>query len=300
MRAITLPLLTAAALAAQPAVAQHANHGGHAAPLPIASPSTLPAAGDAADHAVHQGHGVVTAEQDQAPELENAADAVWGAEAMAAARQSFFRGHSFSAGKVLFDRFELDDQGTWTVDGEAWHGGDIDKAWLKFESEGDLSDGLEGLQVQALWSHAIDPWFNLQSGVRQDLGQGPDRTHLVVGVQGLAPYWIEVDAALFLSAKGDLTARIEVEHDARITQRLILQPRIEAELAAQDVPELGIGAGLSKLSAGARLRYQVTPTVGPYVGVEYSRAFGETRNLGITAGNPASSVHGVIGVRAWF
>src|SRR3546814_16325978 len=94
--------------------------------------------------------------------------------------------------------------------------------------------------VQALWGRALDPWWNLQAGVRHDFRTGPDRSYAVLGVQGLAPYWFEVDGALFLSDKGDVTARFEAEYDQRLTQKLILQPAAELNFSAQDVPELGL------------------------------------------------------------
>jgi copper resistance protein B len=119
-------------------------------------------------------------------------------------------------------------------------------------------------------------------------------------VQGLAPYWFEVDAAAFLSTKGDLTARVEAEYDQRITQRLILQPRVEFDLAAQDVPELGIGSGLSTAELGARLRYEFKPQFAPYVGVEYERAFGDTADFRRAEGEDVGGWSFLIGLRAWF
>src|SRR5690606_20338655 len=115
----------------------------------------------------------------------------------------------------------------------------------------------EEAELQALYSRAFTPYFDFQTGLRQTYRPEGDRTDLVVGVQGLAPYWFELDAAAFLSNKGELTARAEAEYDQRITQRLILQPRVEVNLSAEDIPELGIGAGLSTLQVGARLRYEI-------------------------------------------
>ena len=110
----------------------------------------------------------------------------------------------------------------------------------------------------------------------------------------------EVEGALFLSNKGELTARAEAEYDLRITQRLILQPRIEVALSAQDIPELDIGAGLSEASLGLRLRYQVSPLVAPYVGVEYEHAFGDTRDFRRAEGEKADGLNLLAGIRFWF
>src|SRR3546814_572366 len=92
-------------------------------------------------------------------------------------------------------------------DGEAFVGGDINRFWLKSEGEGAFGDRLESAEVQALYSRAIGPYFDLQAGVRQDFGQGPNRTYATVGFEGLAPYLFEVEGALFLSNKGDLLGR---------------------------------------------------------------------------------------------
>jgi copper resistance protein B len=235
---------------------------------------------------------------------ENAADLHFGESAMSLARRELGRMHgNVPAYRVLFDRVEArlrDGPDSYLVDAQAWYGGDIDKLWLKAEGNGTFGGGFEGAEVQALWSHAIGPWFDLQTGAKYDVGRGDDRVHAVLGVQGLAPYWIEVEAAAFLSDRSDVTARIEAEHDARITQRLILQPRLELHLALQDIPEARVGAGLATGSLGARLRYEVTPLFGPYIGVEYARAFGETRDRMAAANEDVGGVSLIAGVRAWF
>ena len=205
--------------------------------------------------------------------------------------------------KVLVDRAETrvrDGRDGYLVDVQAWYGGDIDKLWLKSELEGSWGKKLDHAEIQALWSHAIDPWFDLQAGVRFDPQPGPNRSHLVLGVQGLAPYWWEVEGTLFLSNKGEITARAEAEYDLRITQKLILQPRAEVDLSLKDVPELAIGSGLTSASLGARLRYQVSPLFAPYVGVEYERAFGDTRRFLRADGEDSGGFNLLAGVRFWF
>jgi copper resistance protein B len=205
--------------------------------------------------------------------------------------------------KLFIDRAETrvrDGRDGYLIDAQGWYGGDIDKLWLKTEIESDWGEKLEHAEVQALWSHAIAPWFDLQAGARFDPQPGPNRTHLVFGVQGLAPYWWEVEGALFLSNKGDVTARAEAEYDLRITQKLILQPRAEIDLSLQDVPELAIGSGLTNSSLGLRLRYQISPLVAPYIGVEYERAFGDTRRFLRAEGEDPGGFNLLAGVRFWF
>jgi len=232
-----------------------------------------------------------------------AADAFVGPEKMAASRASVVRAVSgmpvfwFQADRAEYRAREGDDGYLWDI--QAYYGGDIDKFWLKSEGEGSFGEQLEAAEVQGLWSHAIGPWWDLQAGVRQDL-TGAERTHAVIGVQGLAPYLFEVDAAAFLSTKGDLTARIEAELDQRITQRLILQPRVELNFAAQDIPELGVGAGLDSAEAGLRLRYEFTREFAPYVGIEQEWKAGRSADYARAAGEDPSVTNYVVGLRFWF
>jgi copper resistance protein B len=232
------------------------------------------------------------------------ADDYFDAGEMAAARHHILEHHGDTRQfYVMADRLEVqsaEEGETLVWDGNAWYGGDANKLWLK--SEGDYSleaDELEEAEVQALWSHAISPYFDLQGGVRYDL-EPKGRTHAVLGIQGLAPYWFEVDAAAFLSNEGDLTALMEAEYEFRLTQRLILQPRVEAELSAQDIPELETGAGLNSLNAGLRLRYEIVREFAPYVGVEWQGSFGGTADYLEAAGEDTDRAVFVAGVRAWF
>lgn len=186
-------------------------------------------------------------------------------------------------------------------DAQGWFGGDVNRLWLKTEGEFDFdADEFEEAEVQALWSRAISDYFDLQAGVRHDFAPGDDRTFGVVGVQGLLPYLFEVDAALFVSDDGDFEARVEAEYELLISQRLILQPRAELNFAAQDIPQYGVGAGLSEIETGARLRYEITRQFAPYVGVSWERAVGDAADFARAAGEDPGSVSFVAGVRTWF
>ncbi|HEX8666822.1 MAG TPA: copper resistance protein B [Allosphingosinicella sp.] len=316
MRRLALLLLTAAS----PALAQHEGHGGHDAhqmdpPAEQPAPAPDPHAGhDRADpHAGH--HMPEAASPEPAPPTTpppaaarsgpaHAADAVYGAADMERARALAREEHgSIETSKILIDRLEARvgkgrDGHAW--DAEAWYGGDVDKVWVKTEGEGAFGRSPEQAEVQLLWSRAIDPWFDLQAGVRYDFRPDPERGYLTLGVQGLAPYWFEVDAAAFLSEKGDVSARLEGEYDLRLTQKLILQPRLELDLALQNVPEIGVGAGLSTGEAGLRLRYEIVPEFAPYVGIGYERAFGDTARFRRAEGERAAGWNLLLGVRAWF
>jgi copper resistance protein B len=185
-------------------------------------------------------------------------------------------------------------------DGEAWFGGDINRLWLKSEGDGAFRQGVENAEVQALYSRAVGPYFNLQAGVRHDFQPSPTRTYATFGFEGLAPYMFEVNGALFLSNKGDLLGRLEGYYDQRITQRLILQPRVELNLAAQDVPENRLGAGLTDGELGLRLRYELRRQFAPYIGVSYVAQTGRTADFTRAEGKKPQTTSFVAGVRFWF
>ncbi|WP_333781572.1 copper resistance protein B [Aurantiacibacter sp. MUD61] len=271
----------------------------------------------AIDHSQHgqmdhsqMNHGAMDAEIPSGPPPAeafegpaHAADAIWGEDAMVAARGYNRATHGNARfGVILGERLEArigegHDEYLWDVSG--WYGTATDRVVFKSEGEGEFGGGVEDAELQLLWGHAIGPWFDLQAGVRLDVE--PDTTaHLAVGVAGLAPYMIHVDAAAFLSDEGDLTARVEAEHDMRLTQQLVLQPRIEFDLAAQDIPERGVAAGLVKAELGARLRYEFVPEFAPYVGMEYERAFGGTADIIRAGGDDPGGFVFLVGLRAWF
>ena len=204
---------------------------------------------------------------------------------------------------VIVERLEgtfADDGEGYGWDAQGWSGGDINRFWWKSEGEGTFGGKLEKAEVQALYSRAVLPFWNLQAGLRQTYRPEADRTDLVVAMQGLAPYWFEVDASAFLSNRGELTARVQSLYDQRITQRWILQPRAEVLLSAEDIPELSIGSGLSSLQLSARLRYEVRKEFAPYVGVEWTRSFGNTADFLEADGRSAEDTRFVVGIRAWF
>ena len=232
-----------------------------------------------------------------------AADAIWGAEAMAASREELRRTHGdfpvfwFQGDRLETQVREGEDLYLWDIQG--YYGGPTERLWFKSEGEGAWGTAPDDTEVQALYARAFKPFWDVQAGIRHDIA-GPDTTHAVIGVQGLAPYMFEVDAALFLSTRGDLTARIEAEVDQRITQRLILQPRIEANLSAQDIPLLGVGAGLDQIEAGARLRYEIAREFAPYIGIEQSWRTGRGADLARLRGEATSATSLLAGIRFWF
>jgi copper resistance protein B len=238
-----------------------------------------------------------------APE-PNYADRVYSPQEMADARAYLRNEHGgYNFWQVSFNLAEVqirDGRDSYRWDGEAWFGGDINRLTVKTEGEGEFGRGVEDAEIQALYSRAVGPYFNLQAGIRYDLKPNPSRTYATIGFEGLAPYWFDVEGALFLSDKGDVLGRLEGYYDQRITQRLILQPRAELNFAAQDVPENGIGSGLSDIELGLRLRYEIKREFAPYIGVSYDRRLGDSARFSRAEGEDVGGPSFVVGVRTWF
>lgn len=284
--AFVAPLVLATAM---PAVAQ--DHAQHETQTPAPDP--------------HAGHTTATTPQAAAPATgaANAADLYFNPEEMARAREQLIAENGgMRTHATLLERLEAgfdDDSETYAWHIQGWYGGDIHRFWWKSEGEGAFDNEIEHAELQLLYSRAITPYFDLQAGLRQSYLDGEDRTDLVVGVQGLAPYWFEVGAAAFVSTDGDVTARAEVEYDLRLTQKLILQPSAELNFAAQDIPD-DIGAGFTDANVGVRLRYEISRSFAPYVGIEWTSALGETRDIRESHGADTQSTRAVIGLRALF
>jgi copper resistance protein B len=295
-----LPLLIGMIALPGPAVGQTMDHStmpGMTMPAPKPVPATDP---DCPPEHAAMGHCTPAAPKSgngTAPPVGNApapaapaptyADRIWGADAMQASREALRREHgggTFS--QIMVDIAELqirDGRDGFRWEGEGWFGGDVDRLVVKSEGEGSFGRRLDDAEVQALYSRAVGPYFNLQGGVRQDIRSG-SRTYAAVGVEGLAPYWFEVEAHAFVSTGGDVLGRVSASYDQRITQRLILQPRAELNFAAQD------GAGLSDAELDLRLRYEIKREFAPYVGVSWASADDDRRD----------GFNLVFGVRAWF
>lgn len=210
---------------------------------------------------------------------------------------------------LQIDRLEYqeatDESAVFLWDTQGWVGGDYNRLWVKFEGEDSVSGESGGeAEVQALYSRFIAPFWDLQVGARfdQEYGPGPDpsRAFGVIGVQGLAPYWFEVETALYVSEDGDVSADLEAEYELLFTQRLVLQPRFKTNIAAQKVEEFGIGSGFTDVELGLRLRYEIKREFAPYVGVSWKSKLGNTADIARAEGEDVDDFAVVAGLRVWF
>jgi len=206
----------------------------------------------------------------------------------------------------MADRLEYDvDNKTGIYDLQGWIGTTYDRFVIK--AEGDIKDTrVEESQTDLLWSHATatlfkSPFWDAQVGVSFDTYEtGENRQWLAFGLQGLAPYWFEVDATAYLGDEGRTALAVELEYELLLSQRLILQPRAEFAFYGKDDQANGIGSGLSTGSLGVRLRYEFTRQFAPYIGIERNNTFGDTADIAAASGEAQDFTSYVAGVKFWF
>lgn len=207
-----------------------------------------------------------------------------------------------STGSLLMDKLEAvrnDGNTAAAYDLQAWYGRTYDRAVLK--AEGEVADGeFDEARTELLWSHAVAPFWDAQLGLRHDAGEGPNRNWLTFGVQGLAPYWFEIETTGYVGEEGRSALRVQASYELLLTQKLVLQPSIEANLYGKRDAERALGSGLSDLAAGLRLRYEIWREFAPYLGIERLAKFGETEDFVRAGGKDAQETRVVAGLRFWF
>lgn len=185
----------------------------------------------------------------------------------------------------------------WDIQG--WAGYDLKK--IRFKTEGERTGGeTESAELQLLYSQAIASYWDIQAGVRHDFYPRPEQDWAVIGVQGIAPYYFEIDASFFWGESGQTSLRLEAEYELLLTQQWILSPEIEINIYGKDDEERDIGSGLAELEAGLRLRYEVRREFAPYVGINWEKLFGNTADLSRAEGEDTDDLQFVLGIRGWF
>ncbi len=203
--------------------------------------------------------------------------------------------------KLMLDKFEVGRVNGNTVqswESGLWIGKDLNKLWLK--SEGERVGGeTEGMENRVLYSRAISPFWDLQTGWRRDSVPGESRDYFTIGLQGLAPYYFETDANISFGKNSQIKLNLAFEYEMMLTQKLVLSPEIGLNLYSKDDMAMGIGSGLSDMEAGLRLRYEIKREFAPYIGVNWAKKFGNTADL-LGAGEDSSETMFVAGVRLWY
>jgi copper resistance protein B len=204
---------------------------------------------------------------------------------------------------AILDQFEGrigGGQNAFRWEGQAWIGTDYNKLWLKSEGFARGKGGVEDGRHEFLYDRALSTYVDLQAGVRTDQDSGTGRTWAALGLQGLAPLFLDYEVTGYLSDSGHAALRLAASYDLLITQRLILQPEAELNFYSKADPGRRVGAGLADINAGLRLRYEISQKFAPYIGVAYVGRVGQTAQFARQEGEAASVVQFVFGIRSWF
>lgn len=208
-----------------------------------------------------------------------------------------------SVTKILVDELELttNKQGegiSWS--GQITSGPDNDKLLLRSQGLKQSGERLDPeSSTEAFWWHGQRPFWGTILGVRQDIGPGAHRW-IGGGIEGLAPYWFDVQLTGYVGDDGRLAARLKASYDVLLTNRLILVPQLESNAYSKAAPDRRLGGGLSNLELGLRIRYEIHRKVAPYVGFVWERSFGETADFRRLAGENPTERRFVVGVRVWW
>lgn len=299
--ALTLPAFSQSGM-------DHSMHGGSMHGAGTAAPAPTPQKGQTADP--HAGHTAP-------PVPGNQTDPAAARDRATVSRESIYKRNSDGSyaipgtgmamadndifHMVLFDQLEYvntrDGDGV-AWDADAWIGRDFNKIWLK--TEGERVEGETEGRIELLGSRAVAAFWDAQLGVRHDFGQSPSRQWLAFGIQGIAPYWFDIEAFGYVGPSGRTAARFNADYTLRLSQVAFLTPEVEANLYGKSDRERGIGSGLSDVSFGLRLRYEIRREVAPYIGINWTRKFSETADFAREAGESRSERQLVAGVRVWF
>jgi copper resistance protein B len=194
-----------------------------------------------------------------------------------------------------FERAHADDASATEWEAEAWIGHDFNKLWLR--TEGERERGATDARVEAFWDHAFASYWDWQLGARHDFGSGAKRDWAALGVQGLAPYWFEIEATVYVGDAGRTALRFRAEYELLLTQRLVLQPEFETNVYGKRDPDRGVDSGVNDAQFGLRLRYEIRREIAPYLGVVWKHRFGDADPA---AGRIGSETQFVAGLRVWF
>lgn len=208
---------------------------------------------------------------------------------------------------LLFDQLEYQrvrsvDALSWNMLG--WYGQDVNRLWVKSEgTQYPSSVGGGDADVQVLYGRLISPFFDVQTGVRyeehSEQERTPKRGFLVLGLQGLSPYSFDLEPSLFLSNRGKLVFRFSGTYDVLLSQWLILQPRVDTEIAASGDKDFGAPRGVNEVGTSARLRYEIRREFAPYVGVGYQQSYDIRRTRILNEGGSPNGLQLVFGIRVW-
>lgn len=212
-------------------------------------------------------------------------------------------------GRFLVDRLEYifsgQDDKVLSYEATGWYGGDYQRFWIETEGDHDTgsAEGGEIERLDLLYGRLVSAFWNARAGIGYRGTYGPDseeRFFAVFGLKGLAPFMFEIDTNIRISDRGEVLLDLEAEYDIYLTQRWVIQPRMDASYSFNEIKGLGIGPGFPGIGLGARLRYEIRRQIAPYIGLTWSTMTGGSRDMAREEAQPRDSTRLMAGIKFWF
>ena len=191
-----------------------------------------------------------------------------------------------------------DDQINYEVD--AWYGKDERRLAVRSEGSVETKDDkkIDSLTSLAYWK-PLSIFWNGEAGVAYDTKN--DKAALMAGIVGTAPYFVETDARAYLYTDGQVRLDLGTAYEWRLTQRWVVRPEVGLTAFSKDDTDNGIAKGFNDFDAEVRLMYEtLNRQLAPYVGVSYSTALGDARDLRRQENKSVDSSSLTAGVTFWF
>jgi copper resistance protein B len=208
-----------------------------------------------------------------------------------------------------FEFLPSEGDGALEWDINAWAGRDLYKVWIKSSGElskpNNASTEVEDANIELVYSHAVYTNWDQQFGVRHDVKPAPDgnsRNWLSFGYIGTAPYFVDVDARVFLGEESSSQLLIELEKEIMLTQYLVLTPELNIVVNGRTNAQFNEGSGLAELEFSLRLGYEANGNrkFQPFVGFSRRYAYGGTERFEELAGVNGNDMKAIFGIHSWF
>lgn len=167
-------------------------------------------------------------------------------------------------------------------------GTDENKIFIKVHANKAESQQTE-YDAKLLYSRNVADFWDVQAGIRyrNDPNREVDQEQVdaVLGLHGMAPYFFETDAYVYIGQDRQISFNLETERDLLLTQKLIIQPYLDINVVLSDDSNYAKKTGLNSVQVGLETRYEINKKVMPFMDV----AYGYNKGVQETAWQKSSS-----------
>ena len=183
---------------------------------------------------------------------------------------------------------------------EGWYGTDSNRVTLRSEGSAQTEDDkeIDSLTSLAYWK-PLGIYWNGEAGVAYNTEN--DKSAIMAGIVGTAPYFVETDARAYIYTDGQVQLDLGTAYEWRLDQRWIVRPELQLTAFSKDDDDNGIAKGFNEFEAEVRLAYETfSRQLAPYVGLSYTSALGDARDLRRQENEAVDSSSLTAGVMFWF